>query len=56
MPSMASQGFPPTFSEARLAQLLSRFDDGTHVFDRTERETTDERRMSFGDGELLVRI
>lgn len=51
-PNMAAQDFPPTFSEARLAQLLCRFDDGTHIFDRAERETADERRMSFNDSEL----
>jgi len=50
-PTMTAQGFPPTFSEARLAQLLSRFDDGTHIFDREERETLEDRRMSFNDGE-----
>jgi hypothetical protein len=50
-PGMAAQGFPSTFSEARLAQLLSRFDDGTHIFDREERETPEDRRMSFNDGE-----
>ncbi|WWC61236.1 uncharacterized protein I303_103817 [Kwoniella dejecticola CBS 10117] len=34
--------------ETRLQQLLSNFESGTHSFDRAERETPEERRMSFG--------
>jgi len=50
-----NHNFPPTFSEARLAQLLANFDHGTHSFDRAERETPEERRMSFGDSEFIAR-
>lgn len=49
-----NNNFPPTFSEARLAQLLSSFDHGTHSFDRAERETPEERRMSYGDSECTT--
>lgn len=51
-----NHNFPPTFSEARLAQLLSSFDHGTHSFDRAERETPEERRMSYGDSESAAPI
>ncbi|OCF39466.1 hypothetical protein I317_06739 [Kwoniella heveanensis CBS 569] len=36
--------------EARLKLLLANFDSGTHSFCREERETPEERRMSFGSG------
>lgn len=52
-PAYSLPPFPPTFSEARLSQLLANFDHGTHTFDRAERETPDERRVSFGDGEFI---
>ncbi|WWC69583.1 uncharacterized protein I206_103526 [Kwoniella pini CBS 10737] len=34
--------------ESKLQKLLSNFESGTHSFDRAERETPEERRMSFG--------
>ncbi|WVQ98637.1 hypothetical protein IAU59_005767 [Kwoniella sp. CBS 9459] len=36
--------------EARLKLLLANFESGTHSFCREERETPEERRMSFGSG------
>lgn len=42
--------------ESRLHQFMSSFDAGTHSFDREERESPEERRMSFGssDGMFFV--
>ncbi|WVF72294.1 hypothetical protein IAT40_007107 [Kwoniella sp. CBS 6097] len=36
--------------EARMKLLLANFESGTHSFCREERETPEERRMSFGSG------
>ncbi|WVQ71531.1 hypothetical protein IAR50_001070 [Cryptococcus sp. DSM 104548] len=38
--------------ESRLTQLLAHFDAGTHSIDRADRETPEERRMSFGPDTL----
>lgn len=42
--------------ESRLHQFMSSFDAGTHSFDREDRESPEERRMSFGssDGMFFV--
>ncbi|WWC85394.1 uncharacterized protein L201_000257 [Kwoniella dendrophila CBS 6074] len=41
------------FFENKLQQLLSNFESGTHSFDRSdERETPEERRKSFGYGDV----
>ncbi|ORX39770.1 hypothetical protein BD324DRAFT_233497 [Kockovaella imperatae] len=37
------------FTEGRLQQLLAHFDSGTHEFDRADRETPFEKRMSWSE-------
>lgn len=39
--------------ESRLHQFMSSFDAGTHSFDREERESPEERRMSFGSSDVF---
>ncbi|WVW83212.1 hypothetical protein I302_105230 [Kwoniella bestiolae CBS 10118] len=49
-PPHTAHGHDHTHFNSRLQQLLSNFESGTHSFDRDERESPEERRMSFGNG------
>lgn len=49
-PSGAESSYD-TAMESRLHQFMSSFDAGTHSFDREERESPEERRMSFGSSD-----
>ncbi|WVO21902.1 uncharacterized protein IAS62_003222 [Cryptococcus decagattii] len=51
-PSGAENSYD-TAMESRLHQFMSSFDAGTHSFDREERESPEERRMSFGSSDAL---